>query len=72
VLAFDAGLGRLYSQRNPAQLRYCKRAIATFANLVSSICFTHTVSVDPKSHLGYLPLENVDGHPLLRIMQPVQ
>ncbi len=23
----------------------------------------HTVSVDPKSHLVYFPLENVDGHP---------
>jgi hypothetical protein len=31
----------------------------------------HTVSVDPKTHLVYFPLENVDGHPLLRIMRPI-
>jgi hypothetical protein len=30
----------------------------------------HTVSVDPMTHLVYFPLENVEGHPLLRIMQP--
>jgi len=30
----------------------------------------HTVSVDPKSHLVYFPLENVGGRPLLRIMKP--
>ena len=31
----------------------------------------HTVSVDPKTDLVYFPLENVDGHPLLRIMRPI-
>jgi hypothetical protein len=32
----------------------------------------HTVSVDPKSHLVYFLLENIDGHSLLRITnQPV-
>ena len=30
----------------------------------------HTVSVDPKTHLVYFPLENVDGKPVLRIMRP--
>lgn len=32
----------------------------------------HTVSVDPKTHLVYFPLQNIDGHPLLRIMQPAR
>jgi hypothetical protein len=32
----------------------------------------HTVAVDPKTHLVYFPLENIDGHPILRIMQPVK
>lgn len=31
----------------------------------------HTISVDPKTHLVYLPLENVNGLPFLRIMRPV-
>jgi DNA-binding beta-propeller fold protein YncE len=30
----------------------------------------HTVSVDPRTHRVYLPLENVDGRPLLRIYEP--
>lgn len=30
----------------------------------------HTVSVDPRTHRVYLPLENIDGHPVLRILTP--
>jgi DNA-binding beta-propeller fold protein YncE len=30
----------------------------------------HTVAVDPRTHLIYLPLENVNGKPLLRIYSP--
>ncbi len=32
----------------------------------------HTVSVDPRTHLVYLPLESVRGHPVLRIYEPMQ
>src|SRR5258708_24209627 len=35
-----------------------------------SIPHAHTVCVDPNTHLVYFPLENIDGHPLLRIMEP--
>jgi DNA-binding beta-propeller fold protein YncE len=31
----------------------------------------HTVSVDPRTHLVYVPLENVNGHPVLRIYEPM-
>ena len=30
----------------------------------------HTVSVDPRTHRVYLPLEDVAGHPVLRILTP--
>jgi DNA-binding beta-propeller fold protein YncE len=30
----------------------------------------HTVSVDPAAHRVYLPLENVNGHPALRVLAP--
>lgn len=30
----------------------------------------HTVSVDPSTHRVYLPLENIGGHPVLRILTP--
>jgi DNA-binding beta-propeller fold protein YncE len=33
-----------------------------------SMPHAHTVSVDPRTHLVYFPLENVDGKPVLRIM----
>ncbi len=32
----------------------------------------HTVSVDPRTHRVYVPLENVNGHPVLRIYQPTR
>jgi DNA-binding beta-propeller fold protein YncE len=32
----------------------------------------HTVSVDPRTHRVYLPLENVNGRPMLRIYEPVR
>jgi DNA-binding beta-propeller fold protein YncE len=31
---------------------------------------SHTVAVDSKTHKSYFPLKNVNGKPLLRIMQP--
>lgn len=31
----------------------------------------HTVAVDPRTHRVYLPLENVGGRPVLRILAPV-
>ena len=32
----------------------------------------HTVSVDPRTHRIYLPLENVGGRPLLRVYEPAR
>jgi DNA-binding beta-propeller fold protein YncE len=32
----------------------------------------HTVSVDPRTHLVYLPLENMNGRPVLRIYEPMR
>jgi DNA-binding beta-propeller fold protein YncE len=31
----------------------------------------HTVAVDPRTHRAYLALENVDGRPVLRVLEPV-
>jgi hypothetical protein len=30
----------------------------------------HTASVDPRTHLVYLPLENVKGKPVIQVYQP--
>jgi DNA-binding beta-propeller fold protein YncE len=32
---------------------------------------SHTVAVDPRTHLVYLPLENVGGRPVLRVFGPM-
>src|SRR3954465_7255325 len=32
----------------------------------------HTVSVDPRTHLVYLPLQNLNGRPVLRIYEPMR
>ena len=73
VLAYDPGLKRLYVSAESG-------TVTVFQNnnrkldLISSfeMPHAHTVSVDPKTHLVYFPLENIDGHPILRIMQPVK
>jgi DNA-binding beta-propeller fold protein YncE len=70
VLAFDAELGRLYVSSESGlvsvfQLR--GQDLALLGDL--SMPHAHTVSVDPKTHLVYFPLENVAGKPLLRIME---
>ena len=72
VLAFDPGLGRLYVSAESGTvtvLQESGRDLRQIGQL--HMPHAHTVSVDPKTHLVYFPLENVDGHPLLRIMQPV-
>jgi DNA-binding beta-propeller fold protein YncE len=71
VLAFDAGLGRLYVSAESGTvtvLQEKNRALQSLGQF--HMPHAHTVSVDPKSHLVYFPLENVDGRPLLRIMKP--
>ncbi len=72
VLAFDPRLQRLYvacesgvvsvlDERNGALVKREDVMVAPEA---------HTVSVDPQTHLVYLPLQNVGGRPVLRIMAP--
>lgn len=70
VLAFDPGLGRLYvasesgvvsvlTERNGGLVQDGKIVMA----------HAHTIAVDPRTHMVYLPLSSVDGHPILRIMR---
>jgi sugar lactone lactonase YvrE len=71
VLAFDPGLKRLYvsSESGTVNVFQClRRSLVLLGSF--TMPHAHTVSVDPKTHLVYFPLENVNGHPLLRIMKP--
>jgi DNA-binding beta-propeller fold protein YncE len=72
VLDFDPGLRRLYVAAESGE-------VAVFAEQGRHLQKlgqwkladnAHSVAVDPKTHLVYFPLENVDGKPLLRIMRP--
>jgi DNA-binding beta-propeller fold protein YncE len=73
VLAFDPGLQRLYTASETG-------TVAVFAvaadHSVTEIGRgflgpnAHTVAVDPVTHRVYFPLENLSGHPVLRVMAP--
>jgi DNA-binding beta-propeller fold protein YncE len=72
VLAFDPGLKRLYVSAESGSVSIfeeSRRGLKPIGTLFMP--HAHTVSVDPKTHLVYFPLENINGHPLLRIMKPV-
>ena len=72
VLAYDTGLKRLYVSAESGTVTIFQNQGKKLTVLGSlEMPHAHTVSVDPKTHLVYFPLENVDGHPILRIMQPV-
>jgi DNA-binding beta-propeller fold protein YncE len=73
VLAFDPGLKRLYvsaESGNVFVFREDGKTLVDEGHIL--IPHAHTVCVDPNTHLVYFPLENIDGHPLLRIMQPIK
>lgn len=72
VLAFDAGLGMLYVSAESGDVRVFRedgQKLVPAGKL--SMPRAHTVCVDPATHLVYFPLENLDGHAVLRIMEPV-
>jgi DNA-binding beta-propeller fold protein YncE len=71
VLAFDQGLGRLYVAAESG-------VVAVFAErngMLAQLGWyrapqAHSVAVDPATHRVYLPLANVSGHPVLRVLVP--
>lgn len=71
VLAFDPGLKQLYVSAESGNVTVFRETGKTLVNIGSlSMPHAHTVSVDPETHLVYFPLQNLDGHPVLRIMEP--
>src|SRR5579863_3310180 len=73
VLAFDPGLKLLYVSAESGSVTVFREQGKTLMNEGSLFMpHAHTVSADPATHLVYFPLEDIDGHPVLRIMEPVQ
>jgi len=71
VLAFDPGLKRLYVSAESGDVTVFRedgKTLVTEGTL--SMPHAHTVCVDPDTHLVYFPLQNIDGRPVLRIMEP--
>jgi len=72
VLAFDADLGQLYVSSESGHVSvFHLQGRELVLRGEFSMPHAHTVAVDPRTHLVYLPLEKMDGRPLRRIMENV-
>lgn len=70
VLAFDSGLRRLYIACESGALAVFEVRDAKLTSLGEYRApHAHTVAVDPATHRVYLPLQDVDGRPVLRILE---
>ena len=71
VLAFDPGLHRLYIACESGALAVFEERDAKLTSLGEYRApHAHTVAVDPATHRVYLPLQDVNGKPVLRILEP--
>jgi len=72
VLAFDQGLHRLYAASESGVVSVFDEQNRTLVPKASGKLAddAHTVAVDQATHRVYFPLQDVDGHPVLRVMEP--
>jgi YVTN family beta-propeller protein len=72
VLAFDTGLHRLYVAAESGVVAVFEEQGTRLTKLGQALLadHAHTIAVDQATHRVYLPLENVGGKPVLRIMEP--
>jgi DNA-binding beta-propeller fold protein YncE len=73
VLAFDPEWSRLYVATEKGGLWiYDVRGQRLITDGAIDLPHAHTVSVDPSTHRVYLPLENLNGRPILRVLLGVR
>jgi len=73
VLAFDAGLQRLYAaSENGTVVTFALGPEHTLSELGRGFLApnAHTVAVDSTTHRVYFPLQSAGGHAVLRVMEP--
>jgi DNA-binding beta-propeller fold protein YncE len=72
VLAFDPGLHRLYVAGEEGVASAFAVDNGTIRKIGEGFVGddAHVVAVDPDTHRVYFPLEDINGHPALRIMKP--
>ncbi len=80
VLALDPGLGRLYVAAESGVVSVFDehgnesrndRTLALVSRGELRAAHAHSVAVDPATHRVYLPLQDVNGRPVLRVLEPV-
>jgi hypothetical protein len=70
VLAFDPGWRRLYVASESGVVSIFDAGASGLAPVGQyEAPHAHSVAVDPDTHQVYLPLQNVDGKPVLRILE---
>jgi DNA-binding beta-propeller fold protein YncE len=72
ILALDPTLHRLYVASASGVLTVIDTSRPDLAALARGYvgADAHSVAVDPNTHLVYLPLANVGGHPVIRVLAP--
>jgi DNA-binding beta-propeller fold protein YncE len=72
VLAWDASWRRLYVAAESGSVSVFLADAKSLRSVGDTqMPHAHTVSVDPRTHLVYVPLENVGGRPVLRVFEPI-
>lgn len=74
VLAFDEGLHRLYVASEAGVISIFDEQDRGLVQKASGKLAdnAHTVAVDQATHRVYFPLQDVNGHPVLRVMDPIR
>jgi len=69
VLAFDTAVRRLYVATESGSVSVFDERGRTVRKVAEGFVATeaHVIAVDPRTHRLYLPLQNVDGRPVLRV-----
>lgn len=72
AIAFDEGLGMLYvgTESNVVSVYQVRGKNLSRMGDVEVGVNAHSVCVNPTTHEVFIPLENVDGKPMLRVMSP--
>ena len=74
VLAFDDVLRRLYVASESGVISVFEEQGKKLTKLGEGLVArnAHSVAVDAETHRAYFPLQNVNGHPVLRVMEPAR
>lgn len=75
ILRLDLATHRLFVPGVSGVSIFDEHAVASGAlkklgNFVVSKGTSHTMEVDPKTHVLYFPVQDAQGSPVLRVMQP--